>query len=92
METKKPAPTEATKLVDLKRQKQQQNAQKKLPPGARELSKEERSFVEHWCVHMRGIDRAMYMFQLAKLVNKLAKAEQNRQSGGLVKPDGSNLT
>lgn len=87
METKKEPMTEAEKVVEKKRQK----AEQQIPKGARQITPEEQRFIDSWCIGMRPVDQALYVLNLARVVQKLAAEAQERQKSGLVKPDGSKI-
>ena len=83
---KKPVDT-AQKVVDNKRAK----AQQKVPQGFRELTPQEKQFVDNWCVNMRPLDQAMTILNMQTILQKLARREMERDSSGLIKPDGSKI-
>ena len=75
-------------MVEAKRQKANDAQQQ----GARPLTDEEKRFVDHWCLGMRGVDQALFVKYLSDAVHKLvSEALQRENKSGLVKPDGGKL-
>ena len=87
MTQQKKLPDTAQKIVDNKREK----AQQKMPKGFRELTPQEKQFVDNWCVNMRPLDQAMTILNMQSILQKLARREMEREGVGLVKPDGSKI-
>lgn len=79
--------SEAEKIAQAKRDK----AQAKQQPKPRPLNDDERHFVESYCVHMRPIEQAMFIYGMSKTLDELVKDKLEQKKSGLVKPDGSKL-